>query len=103
MSAFMNEDQLPPYGMGNPLYSTPELAPMYSALSSGDTLRQYQKQNNIDEVTEGLSWSERLEAGATGLAHGLASYGPEQIFTSRYALSENSSAMTVLSSTPPKA
>ena len=54
--------------------------PMYSALTSGDTIRRYQQHNNKEEVAKSLPWSERLQAGYTGLAHGLTSEGPEQIY-----------------------
>lgn len=79
MMQFLNDDSSLMYGMEEPSYS-PELEPMYSGLASGHTIRHYQKQNNIEEVTAGLSWGERLKAGATGLAHGLDSYGPEQMY-----------------------
>ena len=54
--------------------------PMYSALASPNTIRQYQQRNNREEAEADLSWGERLEAGYTGLAHGLTSYGPEQMY-----------------------
>ena len=75
MDDFLNDNDSIAYGMGNS-----GLAPMYSALSSGNSIRSYQKQNNLEEVTTGLSWGERLEAGYTGLAHGVTSYGPEQLY-----------------------
>lgn len=53
---------------------------MYSALASGDTIRHYQKQNNLEEANAGLSWGELFEAGYTGIGHGLTSYGPEQAY-----------------------
>lgn len=58
----------------------PALTPMFSALQSADTIRHYQQQNNKEEVNKGLTWGERLEAGYTGLAHGLTSHGPEQLY-----------------------
>ncbi len=54
--------------------------PVYSALASADTIRHYQQYNNKEEVAESLPWSERLQAGYTGFAHGLTSHGPEQLY-----------------------
>ena len=58
------------------------LQPLYSGLASGNTIRHYQQQNNREEVAESLPWGERLRAGYTGFAHGLSTYGPEQIYRS---------------------
>lgn len=49
---FLNDDSSLLYGGG----SVPmELEPMYSGLTSGNTLRQWQQQNNLEEVKTGLS------------------------------------------------
>lgn len=54
--------------------------PVYSALSSTNFYRPNQRENNEDEAAENATWDDRIRAGYTGVAHGLVSHGPEQLY-----------------------
>ncbi|MCD8139843.1 MAG: hypothetical protein LUE17_08715 [Planctomycetaceae bacterium] len=79
-TSLLFDDQSSEYGAGDHMGLESSLQRLYAGLTSADTIRQYQKRNNQEEVAESLSWGERLRAGYTGLAHGLSSYGPEQLY-----------------------